>query len=164
MSGAPPGPGVAWRQAAASCVILAVLFVQAVVAFNWDRAVFRAQHRKGYYWPFLDYPMYKGAHYAGEEFDRHKIIGVWLDGREAEIVPEDFGLNFWKFEKGPVRVLEAGDRRALEPFLAAYARRHEVRPAALRLENHPWVLGPRGVERAAARTLATLTLASEPKR
>jgi len=146
------------QQAAASCVIIGLLLAQTTVAFDLTDQVFGVRHRKGYYWPILDYPMYKGAHYPGEEFTRYVIVGLWPDGREAEMTPEDFGLNFWKFEKGPVRALRAEDRKALAPFLAHYERRRGLRPTALRLENHPWVLGPQGLERVAPRALAELHL------
>jgi hypothetical protein len=157
-------PGASRRlalgQAAASGILLAVLGLQAVAAFDLTAQVFGVRHRKGYYWPFLDYPMYKGAHYPGDEFPQHVVIGQFADGTEAPIGPEALGLDFWKFEKGLVRALNRGDAGAARPFAASYARRTGRRSVAFRLENHPWRLGAHGLERAPSRVLSVLPLAS----
>ena len=96
-------------------------------------------------WPFLDYPMYKKAHYEGEAVNRYVVFGVFADASESRILPEDLDLDFWKFEYGPVQMLRRGDATALQPYAELYNARQNKKLVALRVEDHPLILSEEGV-------------------
>jgi len=147
----------------ASVMILAVLGLQTLVGLDWISSIPHMRHRKGYYWPFLDYPMYKGRHVYGELLDRHVIIGTLADGIEVAVTPATLGLNFWKFEKGPVRAILEDDGGRLQSFVEAYERRHGQRLLRLRLENHPWVFEPRGAVEAPRQVVKEVRLTGDAR-
>ncbi len=96
-------------------------------------------------WPFLDYPMYGRAHYQGEAIRQFVAIGIFADASEARILPEDLGLDFWKFEYGPVQMLRRGDVESLKPYAQLYSDRQNKQLVGIRLENHPFTLSDQGV-------------------
>ena len=149
------------KKTLASGVIVAVVGFQVLVGFGWINDIPRMRHRKGYYYPFLDYPMYKGAHYPGERFDRYVVVGTLSDGTQRPILPADLGLNFWKFDKGPVRALQQGDAGTLQPYLQHYWHRHHRCLTEVRLENHPSVLGASGLTTAPVEVVRAMRAGEE---
>ena len=60
--------------------------------------------------------MYGRAHYQGEAVRQFVVVGIFADASEARILPKDLGLDFWKFEYGPVQMLRRGDVESLKPY------------------------------------------------
>ena len=104
-------------------------------------------------WPFLDYPMYKQARYAGETLNQYFLFGILKDLTEVPIFPGDLGLDFWKFEQGPVLALRRKDREKLKTYVQLYQSRHNKQLVSLRLENHPLVLSREGASAAPPQVL-----------
>ena len=131
-------PKVVLGKLAVSTVILVFLGLQTVAAFSWYLAF--ASYRNGYLWPFLDYPMYHQAHDEGATIDRFVLIGLFADGREEQIDPEDLHLSSWKFLDGFVAAMERVDQAALAVYTGLCRRRYGPALMAVRMENHPLVL------------------------
>ena len=110
-------------------------------------------------WPFLDYPMYGRAHYQGEAVRQFVVVGIFADASEARILPKDLGLDFWKFEYGPVQMLRRGDVESLKPYAQLYNDRQNKQLVGIRLENHPLTLSDQGVRAAAPQVLNSVSLA-----
>jgi len=79
-----------------SLVIAAVLVLQTAASFDIFPKLFS---RPSYVlWPFMNYPMYRTAHYEGTVIARFHVLGQTAERVEVELTPEDFGLNFRKFQ------------------------------------------------------------------
>lgn len=152
------GQGISASKLLVSAAIAGVLFCQTITAFHWVHTMFHGRGRKGYYWPFLDYPMYSRPHARREPFDRYVLFARLEDGTEVEIVPADLSLTFWKFEKGPVRAILRDDPAQLVVYVRSYEARFGRRLTAVRLENHPRVLGEAGLTDAPVQVVKTVDL------
>jgi hypothetical protein len=84
--------------------------------------------------------LYGRAHYEGEAVSQYVVFGIFADASEARILPEDLGLDFWKFEYGPVRMLRRGGIESLKPYAQFYNVRQNKKLIKFRLENHPSTL------------------------
>ena len=141
------------RQAGASAAIAAVLTLQAAAIagrVSWTL------------WPFTDYPMYARTYHEGSLVHRYRLVGLLASGEEIEVRPEDLGLNFWKFDGGPVRSLRrfgeypsvSGPR--LAEFRRIYEARYGRRLAGFRLEDHPVRVERRRITELPAEVIQTL--------
>jgi hypothetical protein len=67
-------------------------------------------------WPFVAYPMYRGAHYEGERL-RHDftVYARLADGTKARVTPEDLGMHFWLFRANVVDSLYRQRLDLLQP-------------------------------------------------
>jgi len=110
----------------ATLVIIFVLALQAQAVFPLRRV-----------WPFLDYPMYRTAHYAGEAVPRFHILVTTDSGATMEMDPASLGISFFKHLHGPVEAMQEGDHERFEEFVEIFEARQEVAVASARLENRP---------------------------
>lgn len=96
-------------------------------------------------WPFLSYPMYRGAHYPGDRIERYRLFGLKADSQLVAITPESLGTGFWIWAGGLVEPLlrdEPGDIALVQRYQQRTG--HEI--VGLRLETHPLLLSAAGVE------------------
>lgn len=151
----------ALRRGMASAVIVTVLFLQLVASFHWFGPVFGQRRRHGFFWPFLDYPMYSRPHYQGEPLPRYRLFGAFADGSEAEVTSGDLGLNFWKFEQGPVQAILRDEPDRLNRYVEAYRKKFNRQLVRLRLENHARRLSPQGIVTAPPEVIKTVEIAAD---
>lgn len=143
-----------------SIAIVVILGLQTAASFG---AVSRLTGRTSHWlWPFLDYPMYRWAHYAGEAVHREAVFATLEDGTEAPFRPDDLGINFWQFHDGVVAALRRADAAALAPYADLFRSRQGRHPTHLRLETSPLVLTRDGLVPAPKQVLGVVALGPEP--
>lgn len=130
-----------------SVVIAGVLGAQAVASFgNTDR-----------YFPFLWYPMYAKAHYAGERIDvGHRVYAVTADGVRHPVNAADLNIDFWRYERKFSQPLIAGQIANVAPFLKTVAAKYPS-VVALQVDDYPMIITHNGPEAAPLRTIATVS-------
>lgn len=75
-------------KAIAAAYVLAVLALQAYVMVPPMNPL------RGYYWPFVDYPMYSGAFHPGDRYMIHELRVIGCNGGPARaLAPADLGLE-----------------------------------------------------------------------
>jgi hypothetical protein len=101
-------------------------------------------------WPFLEYDMYEGTHYPGDQLSNRVLVATLADSKSSEVQlsVEDFGFeNPWLYEN----FLDAVARRdepSVTQYVTAYDHLHAVPLTAVRLELHVVEFTPQGfVER-----------------
>lgn len=114
-------------------------------------------------WPFLDYPMYSGAHFEGDEIDRALVLGVRADSTRLPIEPADLGLGLFPYRRGPVRALRRGNLEAARLYRDIYAERHGVDLIGFELKYRPIVVTRSGYQSAPERIVASLYFETEKK-
>lgn len=114
-------------------------------------------------WPFLDYPMYSGAHFEGDEIDRAVVLGVRTDSTRIPIEPADLGLGLFPYRRGPVRALRRDNLEAARLYRDVYAERHGVELIGFELKYRPIVVTRSGYRSAPDRIVASLYFESEKK-
>jgi hypothetical protein len=137
-------------------VILLTLLLQVAAVVNPFVKIF--DDRKGFLWPFLDYPMFSQPHFNGETVNSYHLVGLLEDGTQVPIQPPDLGLDIWQFEVGPVPAFRRGHRARIELYLRMYEARQHKRVVAVRLENHPWTVSTEGASRDPVRVLKEVRL------
>lgn len=130
-----------------SAVIAGVLGAQTLASFgNTDR-----------YFPFLWYPMYAKAHYAGERLDvGHRIYAVTADGVRHPVNAADLKIDFGRYERKFARPLIAGQTDNIAPFLKTVAAQYPSL-VALQVDDYPMIITHDGPVAAPLRTVATLS-------
>ena len=127
-----------------SLVIAVILTLQFAASFDlFPRLVSRPS---SLFWPFLNYPMYRGAHYEGAVIERYRVFGRAADGTEVEVTPGDLGLNFRKFQDLPVAALLRYDAPRVAAFAEIYRARMGTRLVAMRVERHGDILTRHGLQ------------------
>jgi hypothetical protein len=121
-----------------SALIVVFLGLQGFVTLGPDQP-----HDGGYFWPFVSYPMYNGAHFEGEKLHQYRLMAI-LDGEEKEIGPYDFGMNYFTFQRGGIRAMLKADRQAMQKYADFYKLRTKKMVKAFRLEDRPLVLTKQG--------------------
>ena len=96
-------------------------------------------------WPFLDYPMYRESKHIGDSIDNFFLYGIQSDSTKVAILPEDLGLNFWKFLWGPVRAIRFNDNKEIQKYVSLYQSKHNSKLIGLKLMNNPLILTEEGV-------------------
>jgi hypothetical protein len=91
-------------------------------------------------WPFLDYPMYSRAYHEGDQLARYVAIGILEDDTEVHIEYDDLGNDRSYFNNHMIKGMVRGNLDRIEKAARAYQQENNQVLAALRLENHPWVL------------------------
>lgn len=115
------------RFALISVVIVTVLSLQALVGFSYTGVQT---------WPFMAYPMYRGAHYDGERLRYDFTVYAELDdSSEVVITPEDLGLSWWAFRENVVHALYRNDRAVVQGLIDAHCERTGQRIVGLRMED-----------------------------
>jgi hypothetical protein len=109
-------------------------------------------------WPFLSYPMYRGAHFPGDAIPRHRVFGILADSSEVHVTPQTLGTNFWIWQRRLVHALDPVDSNDLRAMAVLYESRDGTPVSAFRLENHPLILGEKGVEEGTAEVIRTVWL------
>ena len=141
-----------------SLVIIALLVLQTIASFN---LTFGPIERSPFLYPFLDYPMYQGAHYKGETIDEYFIVGILEDSSEVPILPEDLGFdNVWLYRKGFVRAVLRGNQARIKDYAELYKSKQNEVLIGLRVEIHPVSLSRVGVEPGPPRVIIELQLES----
>lgn len=74
---------------AATVVIAGVLAVQLFGVSPWGRG--------GWYWPFLDYPMYSAAKYPGATFGLFELDAIACDGTTRRLEATDLRIPRFRF-------------------------------------------------------------------
>jgi hypothetical protein len=128
-----------------SVVIAVILLLQVAATFDLYRFASRPSHLL---WPFMDYPMYRGAHYEGAVLARYRVFGKTADGAEVEVTAGDLGLNFRRFQDIVVDALRHGDTARVAPFADHYRGRLGIRLVAMRVERHGDILTRDGLRPA----------------
>ena len=81
----------------------------------------------GWYWPFLDYPMYSKTHFEGEAVKvRDQIAVILSDGTEHDVELDDVDLNFWFFQVLAIRLV-SNDPRGANQLVERHPRGDEIR-------------------------------------
>ena len=109
-------------------------------------------------WPFLSYPMYRGAHFPGDAIARHRVFGILEDSSEVHVTPETLGTSFWIWQKRLVLAFDPVDPNDLQAMATLYESRSGTRVSGFRLENHPLVLTDEGTEEGAAEVIRSVWL------
>lgn len=76
-------------------------FVSAIAAFQFYISIAPLTGRPlaGWYWPFIDYPMYRGTIREGDRIPvRTIVIARTSTGEEIEITADTVGLGIYRFE------------------------------------------------------------------
>ena len=108
-------------------------------------------------WPFLDYPMFSEAHYAGESVEHFFATGTLADGTALQLQPGDRRSRL-----EPRRVVAAlidGDEAALRRFAGEFRDEHGIRLVELRLQVEDLTLSRDGFVAGRRRTLSRVELA-----
>lgn len=143
-----------WRRVAVSAFVVSVIGLQAMAGARIRGPLKPDPDR----WPFLSYPMYRGAHFPGEAIPRHLVFGILEDSSEVQITPEALGTNFWIWQRRLVQALDPVDSNDLRAMATLYESRSGGSLSGFRLENHPLVLGREGVEEGRAEAIRTVWL------
>ena len=110
-------------------------------------------------WPMVDYPMYSMPHFEGDKIPHMAIVGIRGNGEEINILPEDVGGGYWHFQIF-ARALIRGDEDVIQDMVRMYEAHHNVRLAALRVENRPLLWKSAQVKAAPVEILRTYPLNS----
>lgn len=127
---------------AASVVVLVTITFQALASFQIQ---FGPIEGSPFLWPFLDYPMYTGAHYAGEPLERQVVVGILADSSEVMIAPADLGVTFWQFQNFLNPAILDGHRDRADVYRGIYEERYGEYLIGFRLEDHPLILTEEGL-------------------
>jgi hypothetical protein len=132
---------------------LAIYWVSGVIAFIWSIQFIVSvplsliAHGVRRSWPIVDYPMYNAPHFEGDEIPRMAVVGIRDNADEVDIRPEDIGGGYWHFQIFAKAVRRA-DEGIIRDMVRMYEIRHNVRLAALRVENRPLLWESAQVEAA----------------
>jgi hypothetical protein len=108
-------------------------------------------------WPIVDYPMYSDPHFEGDEIPRMAVVAIRDNTEELDIRPEDIGGGYWYFQVF-ARAVTRADDAIIRDTVAAYEARHNMRLAALRVENRPLLWKSVQVKAAPIKVLRTYPL------
>ena len=136
-----------------SVVILVALTLQGLAAFEIRIGPIE---RPPFMWPFLDYPMYTRARYAGDALERQVVVGILEDSTESIIAPDDLGVTFWQFQNFLNPAILSGDRALARAYKSIYEERFGGSLLAFRLENHPLTMTDEGLREAPPVVLGSL--------
>jgi hypothetical protein len=105
----------------------------------------------------VDYPLYIDPHFEGDEVPRMAVVGIRDNGEEIDVRPEDIGGGYWYFQVF-ARAVTRADDAVIRDTVRAYEGRHNIRLAALRVENRPLLWKSAKVEAAPIKILRTYPL------
>jgi hypothetical protein len=120
----------------------AILCVSLLIAFIWSAQfivsfpLYLLAHGIKQSWPIIDYPMYNEPHFVGDEIPRMMVVGIRDNAQEIDIRPEDIGGGYWHYQVF-ARAVTRPDEDVIRDVVRAYESRHNIRLAALRVENRP---------------------------
>ena len=133
----PPAPPrqVALRQVLASLVIAGVLGFQGFAVL--EPLCFHRIKEEGYLWPFVDYPMYREARYAGQSINRFTVVGTLADGTDVRLTPETLHLTIFQYHGGLMPAMVGRDVQEVRTYLEPYRAAASAPLIRVRLENDP---------------------------
>jgi hypothetical protein len=142
---------------------LAIYYVSGVIAFVWSiqfivsvpLSLIAHDIRRG--WPIVDYPMYSAPHYEGDKIPRMAVVGIRDNAEEVDIQPQEIPGGYWHFQIF-ARAITRADREVIQDMVRAYEARHNMRLAALRVENRPLMWNNAQVEAGPIEILGTYPL------
>lgn len=144
------------RKFYAVVIIAGVLGAQfwMIVPRRWEQA---------WYWPFMNYPMYSGARYPGDEFSRYELwagpagepeLLRFVPNRELHLTSAKYALALRMATRRDGPIVYGGDESASDFVSRLVAGLMPDRPLRLQIWEHTWTLGRGGVEdRAGVRKL-----------
>jgi hypothetical protein len=115
-------------------------------------------------WPFLTYPMYKYAHYEGDEIVEYEAYAVFKDSTEVNVLPKDVNIGFWRFRWDFVPAIRKNNRSRIKDYVSLIKERYKRKPVGLRLEVHPWIVQKKGAVEASPEVLAKVRIATDSTR
>jgi hypothetical protein len=87
-------------------------------------------------WPFVAYPMYRGAHYENErlryDFTTYAMLS---DGSRQQIKPGDLGMDWWRFRANLIDPVFREDREALQIVVDHYCEESGQKVTGLEIED-----------------------------
>lgn len=131
------------------------------------------RYQQAWYWPFVNYPMYSTAHYAGEQFSEREL---WagpagepermrlVSNRELNLTPFKYARALRKATNRDDSIVSGSDETASEFLGRLVVERMPSQPVRLQIWEHTWTIGAGGLEdRAGVRQLKReWTAACEP--
>lgn len=112
-------------------------------------------------WPILDYPMYSMAHFEGDLIPQRAMVGTCDNGKEVAIQQEDLGGGYWHFQV-LAKAVERADQKVIRDIVRIYESRHNLRLAALRVEDRPLMWRNDRLEPAPTKVLREFSVRSRP--
>lgn len=127
-----------YRFAFVSIVIVIILSLQLYAGF-------RDPDQWG--WPFVAYPMYRGAHYENERLHHDFTAYVVLaDGSRELVSPESLDMSWWQFRENVVGAMFAEDIESLQTTVDRYCQQHDAEVVGLELEDMGVVVTRNGMK------------------
>ena len=115
-------------------------------------------------WPFLTYPMYRNAHYEGDEIVEYEAYAIFKDSTEVNVLPKDVNIGFWRFRWDFVPAIRKNNRSRIKDYVSLIKERYKRKPVGLRLEVHPWIVQKKGAVEASPEVLAKVRIATDSTR
>lgn len=113
----------------------------------------------GHYWPFIDYPMYKGAIMEGERIPVRTIVMVRDSPRhEAEITADMVGLGIYRFENMVKVLMTSNDKQPDVINLLTRNLENSDNLVELDILNYPLVITKSGAKEAPSDLLKRIKL------
>ena len=138
-----------------------VVFVASIVLFQCYVSILPLTGKPtlGYYWPFIDYPMYKGTIREGEHIPIRKIvIARDSSGKETEITADTVGLNFFRFSN-VIQKLNNSDKKHTN-IINLLTRNLDNGSSIIEIDilNYPLVITKNGAKKAPSELLKRIHL------
>jgi hypothetical protein len=117
---------------------------------------------RGYYWPFVDYPMYCNAHQEGDHIIvGYTVIATTNSGEEISINYKnhrDLGVDYWVFSNLVRKLLGPNGYRNASVFTALHPRGNEM--VKLDVYDSPVMVSRDGPVEVEADLLASIKIGS----
>lgn len=114
-------------------------------------------------YPFLDYPMYDGIEQEGASVPNYRLIAIFADGTERQLIPEDFGLSSYWFNTRLLPAFEDQQAEQIESYVAAYKAAGSQPFDALRFEDNSLTITREGIVEEVAPEAFTLSTPTATK-
>ncbi len=103
--------------------------------------------------------MYSMPHFEGDKIPRLAVVGIRDNSQQIDIRPEEIGGGYWYFQVFAGAATRA-DENVIRDMVRMYETRHNVRLAALRVENRPLLWKGAQVKAAPIEILRTYPLSA----
>ena len=141
--------------------IIIVVFVASIVLFQCYVSILPLTGKPtlGYYWPFIDYPMYKGKIREGDHIPvRTIVIARDSSGKKTEITADTVGLNIFLFEN-VIKNLKNSDEEKTN-IINFLTRNLDSGSSLIEIDilNYPLVITKNGAKKAPSELLKRIHL------
>lgn len=138
-----------------------LVFVASTILFQFYISILPLTGKPmlGYYWPFIDYPMYKGTIREGDHIPvRTIVIARYSSGKETEITADTVGLNFFRFEN-VIKNLKNSDKKNTN-IINFLTRNLDSGNSLIEIDilNYPLVITKNGAKKAPSELLKRINL------